>query len=713
MISSVSQARPWLSLFLIAALFYDQALVAGESSFLPSKQCTSPHYFDTTSYSCSSCSTNQIATGNTSVPCTCATGYWSTRETPSTCTSCLTSNTPSWSDRSGCTTCGSGATFNAVLGDCECVDNKHVLVETDAAGAKLAGGKVCLPCPTGGIVLSSNRYKCIVCPDSLMTRDATDTCVCPTGYTLHTGSTVGSTGATSSCVLSTDATMIQSLYNSLTWSTVTFPDTSASDSSTIIPATIRSAAIDNYFLPSAIGCRIHKVPSACQTVVNLCVLALLSPTHEICRFVIETNNLIATPPGPNYGFVDWKPTMPWLFYSDSWSSIHSTAITSSFRLQGGNSADLSQQTTMSYYLAGYTLNGTFLGAVPLDSQLQLCDADPLLETNFLRFGTKYQRRCTLKIQELFNAVANLPKPTAHSSSQSTAPVPLSTVFLELFMVDSSNTWFPVPVKVLNLRVSGVEVNRDSSGETYSPSNRLVRRFYLADSLGGIDASSPSQPAVLTWASKVTLRVAMQDKSTSKIHPPLLVVEYATRPYSSAVSATTTASSTSVVFTSEYVKDLEGADTAAIVVFSLGIALVFAIWVLKLCAWCRSDRSTGIGLGSFLKAIALALGTLGEVRVYSFLFCISNPHFILLPPSATVPAFLLDTLSPCLPQYSIYPISLAFPYFSPLIDPLLGDIRLLSVYIPLFQGTTSHLCPSSHRFLCSPHPFPNHDIHCFL
>ncbi len=359
-------------------------------------------------------------------------------------------------------------------------------------------------------------------------------------------------------------------------------------------------------------CRYEASRQDCQTLANLCVLAGLSPQHEVCRFYRAAVSALAAA-GDAHGFTDWNLGMPWLYYSSAEEATTARGISTTVRLQGGNTANRSSQEHLRFVLYAYTLNGTFIGTQDLDNQLQLCPRDPAFRTTYLNFGSNFQSACNI-----------------NSTSFITPARVTGTVFYEMYFVDVDDKLFPVPVKVLNLRSGGVNVNSNGAGgkETFTSNNVYVRRFFVTDVSGGVEPLA-TLPTIVTWARSITLRTSMQGESTSSIYPPVVVIDYTSREYASVSSTAVSSSSpalTTVTFTAEYEKDLTGADTAALAVFSLGIVLVLLVWILKICAWQRSERSSVVGIGTCGRVLMMVLGPLGEI-VFWVMFAFSAYVFL--------------------------------------------------------------------------------------
>ncbi len=162
--------------------------------------------------------------------------------------------------------------------------------------------------------------------------------------------------------------------------------------------------------------------------------------------------------------------MPWLYYSaDPRTTLTSTDITMA----------VSFQTTLAYYLASYSLNGTFLGLIKLTNQLLLCSqtsdyATQSTKTSFLKFGSYYESVCDFDASILL-----------HNTTR-------EMVFYDMYVYDDdaaggTGGLYPVPVRVRNFRrTGGSKVNKNSDDRSNSEivDDVLTRRFFMNDTVSG-------------------------------------------------------------------------------------------------------------------------------------------------------------------------------------------------------------------------------------
>jgi hypothetical protein len=470
----------------------------------------------------------------------------------------------------------------------------------------------------------------VACDDPLMTRVAgSGACQCPTGYSL-----VGSPGS-SRCLAAATVATLQSLYPPAQVSQITFPAVRSTDSSAASARTVFSPLLEARFYPAAVGCMgvlstgtaastDTAVRTACQAAVNLCTLALSDFSHPACRF-LRTHTLSIAP--IVWGFTDWRVSVPFAFYADPATALASADIDTTVALSGGNAADLSRQSRLSYRLQTFALNGTLVSSVLLSSELQLCpavvsagsasaggDTAETVSTRFLSFGTAYEASCQLELAAL-----------AANSPSAAAGGPL---FYELFFLDTDARWYPVPVLVKNLRDGSQTLNTDVgySAPLDAARTRVLRRFHLTDAASTAALTPGAAPVLLTYARAVTLRVEMRSGSVQKVKPPVLTIEYASRLRADYEASGRALREGAASFAADYVAGAGDAATAAYVLFALMMVWVAVVWVVKIIVLANKERAGGMGLGAALTLCVRLLGIWGECAFW-LVFAFATYFFI--------------------------------------------------------------------------------------
>ncbi|GBG73833.1 hypothetical protein CBR_g17171 [Chara braunii] len=200
-------------------------------------------------------------------------------------------------------------------------------------------------------------------------------------------------------------------------------------------------------------------------------------------------------------------TLPWLYYfgdANGWLLRTNIASKVSFTSQGSESGRISD---IIIVLSQYSLNGTWLGFQNLTGQLQLCDTKREAASEWVKFGTNFINECEMKLEEI--------------EQLSSEPV-----FYDAYLLDGKDTLYPVPVRVLNYRDQGrlINVNHYKYDEF---DDVLTRRFFLSDFVSG-KALPDAKPGIVRYLKSFQLTIKLRDDAMSRIYPPLITVDYATR-----------------------------------------------------------------------------------------------------------------------------------------------------------------------------------------
>eukprot|EP00981_Chlorochromonas_danica_P008890 scaffold2338_cov184-Ochromonas_danica.AAC.1 len=491
-------------------------------------------YYDSTLYQCKTCPSHQ--TKDSSYKNGVGDAISNGNCTSYNCTSCASQGLASFSDNSGCVGCDSTTTgLQASTGDCACASGK-VLIERDVVGNKLTN-KTCLSCPTGTLVVTSDtviagksytgsRYQCQSCPDPLMTMSLVNgvySCKCPTGYTITGVSGIGE----QSCILTTLASSFLSLVT--TASAVSYSQSGI---------TVNSLTIQHYYVSAVSYCTFYGKAldsTYCQILANLCVLQLYDQSTIPCSNHLSIAGSRSSVNNPN-NIDRWVNGMPWLYYTQSFTGDEVC------KQEIYNTKMSLRNTDMSYVVASYTMNGTFMGFSDLDNLLGFCTVQApdsnraFTSTKWQKFAhdSRYSYSCDLA--KLFEK---------------------EQLFYEIFLYDStSNKYAPVPIKVLPYSGTRPTFSAYDLGSPCDTADKLVRRFFLYDIVSGI-SNVNNYPEVIRYASYLGVVVTMVKGKQTSIYPSVFVVEYTdialdswstVSSSSSAVSSSTSSSSVNSVVT---------------------------------------------------------------------------------------------------------------------------------------------------------------------
>jgi hypothetical protein len=107
----------------------------------------------------------------------------------------------------------------------------------------------------------------------------------------------------------------------------------------------------------------------------------------------------------------------------------------------------------------------------------------------------------------------------------------ANLFMELFILDRKGNLIDVPILLRNFNDSKGETPNAGSGG-FSDSWRLVRRFFLFDTISGIDQPNGykggATPRVVRWASSIKFKVTLDTTQQEKIYNPWVEITYRER-----------------------------------------------------------------------------------------------------------------------------------------------------------------------------------------
>eukprot|EP00003_Mantamonas_plastica_P003858 TRINITY_DN13032_c0_g2_i5.p1 TRINITY_DN13032_c0_g2~~TRINITY_DN13032_c0_g2_i5.p1 ORF type:complete len:838 (-),score=230.14 TRINITY_DN13032_c0_g2_i5:794-3010(-) len=462
--------------------------------------------------------------------------------------------------------CSNNQTLSVNSPDCVC-PSSQVIVEKDAAGNYLST-KTCLACPKGGLVSTSDPYTCLQCPHQNMTRTQDGSCSCDSGFTQ----------SDSTCIPTAGANAIVNVYPVSVASQVTYPEYLSTFNGATSSKSVSSATVSQLFLRVATECQSERTLTSCQALANLCVLNLYLKTSSPCALYTKLA-------GERRSVVNdqqsWPDTLPWLYYgSEGPGSLTSTDVSMqvSFSLID-ETRGLTAQLT--FVLATYSLNGTFLGMNNLTSELQFCEGKATTLKNFLRFGFSYENEC------LFDVSSLIPKTNEMR-------------FYDMYLLDGK-VLRPIAVRITNYLEGANKVNVNKL-PVDTTNDILVRRFFMFDNMGGI-IDAAQETTVLRYAESVKLTISLQKSKPGYIYPPVLQITYAERDASKVKlsaaelknagitnSAVVTMSTPRVSFLAEYTMDLDEFWNSALVLLILAVVFAALQWIIKMISLMRTYNS---------------------------------------------------------------------------------------------------------------------------
>ena len=634
--------------------------------------CAAGEYFDISALQCSSCdgvipTSNRIPDpavlapdGVTPLDCKCKPGYrrvdnCAVQNNPYKCPASLSfacvacgGSAAASRDGSRCMACGSGSTFDAVKKECVCATAGHVLIEANVVGEP-AAAKTCVPCATGQRALATGSpYACASCGRGAnLTMAADGACTCTAGYQQTGKAELGGL----SCIAQGDWDKVGSLYRGSAAATVKFRDVqSAAGSSATTEQSLVSLHTENTLFASVVSCWHYVGPgdlAACQAVANMCALAHYHKDAAPCR-AFEQFRVDNTRP-EEHSVTNWRATLPWLRYEDNFKPFAgSSNVEMSVTFDPTQASVAAKQAArLTFKLAAYAFNGTFLGFEDLADQLSFCRPHasdtrlpgPSRSTKWLNFGYGYSEAYECDLGTLLAA---------------------ETKLYDLYLVDevsAAGSWYPVPVHNLNYLKSNVLVNQNSRKDQ-ELDDVYTRRFFLFDAISGVKTKG-EPPEFIRYAKSIKVRTTTLPSSPNKIYPPMVEIEYAERPTVGFVPAGSAAATgaeaalppalqhASLKFVVEYTADTSKFWEAATVLFVVSMIFVFGVWLLRINNWNRRntrDHSEGtVDFNFSARAAVYFASTFATVffwltfvlACYWYaLFKLQSDVFLLLPPSTS-------------------------------------------------------------------------------
>eukprot|EP01135_Chromosphaera_perkinsii_P003399 Nk52_evm23s242 gene=Nk52_evmTU23s242 len=544
---------------------------------------------------CTACATNTVP-DQSGFGCRCADGFSNTDATNATnaCQACNVGGGEATSeDVSSCVTCQGGGTVTN--GVCVCPNaGQEAVIQFANTGDALTTA-TCTTCPTGFYADPNNRYRCVECPYPGMTYDATLVCKCPTG--------LANTGGT--CIPSGN---------------VGNPDTYGVISQAGIST---SSHLFTEMYPAALYfCETYQNDTACEVLSNICVLNLYDGSSTACT---DYNRLLGSTSVSNNGIASWPSTLPWLYYSSTGSEtlLEDTQITKVARFAKNDPV----AAKLTFLLAAYALNGTFLGFEDMSAQVQLCmnETAPDFRDNFKFFADPYDLECDLTPNNLLY----MPE----------------TIFYDPYFVDDNNVLVPVPVIVTNLRTSsGSEPNTDP--DDYK-GLQLTRRFFMYDTVSARTAASVDSLKTMRIASSFRLRVTLKKGSDSsfdgEFELPAMIISY------TDVASSAFLTATSVDFKADYTMSMSDYNTNRMIAYLVVSVFAFFVFLLMLSAWRRRTQEPSMNGSALIHTLVLLFSayagvlflTLFGIGLYWLIFYKGQSTVsVLLPSSSDEGVFLM-------------------------------------------------------------------------
>jgi hypothetical protein len=355
-------------------------------------------------------------------------------------------------------------------------------------------------------------------------------------------------------VLSASATAVTSSYSVADATTVSYYSVQSSASGSSSTTSLTSAVFSHYYLAAAVACKGWTAGNAaasvgCQVLANLCALQLSSPAAKVCMLVAD---LVAARTAVN-GWSGWTASLPLLKWGTSASSVVAdTGLSSTYYFSSPPSGSYS---ALSFYVASYALNGTFLGVSVLNNQLSYCSAGAgASPPSWLSYGTSKTVVSTCDMRVMITAGMrvgaastlsySLVEPTFYSlfvndhtvsgTSYSDTAAALAASLGSVTPQPLPLSLFPIPVRITNYRDATGSTPNANSNYAAESDDVFTGLFTLFDAVSSITTAG-STPTIVRYASTVMLTILTQSSDSRKILPPVLTITYKERLVSNVLS----------------------------------------------------------------------------------------------------------------------------------------------------------------------------------
>ncbi|TPX38641.1 hypothetical protein SeLEV6574_g07708 [Synchytrium endobioticum] len=551
--------------------------------FQPSCSSANNQYWDITLSACITCPSASTQNASAAGVCSCKAGYVQSITTNGpTCSACGAGQTSS-PERTYCISCPFASTTTADGSTvCTCARNQYLVVRDAMTGVALSNG-VCTDCPYGSYP-NSDLTGCVACPEQMNMVAVYD--AAGGGYVCSCRQDIGGFGpspAFNSCITSAEVAAVSKTGAG----SVTYYNTPSGATAIVNPL------MSDMYLKAAAKCQYEWDIASCEFLGNLCVLNLYDESTVPCA---TYERVAAQRPGTG-ATVDTPQNMPWLYYGLLGSHVDpATTLSARLNLSLSIRASSTTSTSIPFHMAMYSMNGTFLGMQVLTTQFQFCEGTSLSAMkSWTLVGHNFLSSCQLNIASLVEAVS-------------------STLFYEIYVLDDSGSYAPVPVRLLDFRNTNGFVNTNG-GPNAITGDRFVRRFFTVDVNSG-QTSYGSSPQVIRVASSIQIWIQQHPTYGGYVYVPVVDVKYVERRVSSLSTADSSSVSTpSLTFSVTYMMSMDSFWKNMTVAFPIVMVFAGLLGLYRSQTWVQRNLGPqdpmDIGfLGRSIIAIGGKMGSLG-------------------------------------------------------------------------------------------------------
>jgi meckelin len=407
--------------------------------------------------------------------------------------------------------------------------------------------------------------------------------------------------------------------------------------------TMTSIVFKHHYLWAATRCyqwgRARDTAS-CEALGNLCVLSGYDSTSIPCK-ILSTIEAQRTVVNNVYG---WSSSLPWLNYNDDSGSFN---VESEVLWNDAVPTAVQLNEELTFYIARYAINGSFLGIERLEDQLSYCCSGgsengfaPPTSTSrpWMFFGRNYKRSCTCSLSNLV--------------ARSRGNMDLFELYFDVgtSTSDTVRTLYPMPFRHESIKENSKpwpESLGDGTGNDV-----LHRRFVLYDVAtgraveDGTAAATLITPRFVKYADRITVQVTLDSqrsvaRSDGAIHPPSISIRY-------KEVALADLGDVNVELRVFYTMELTGWLVTQIVFFVLSFLTTFFIAGFRIFAFLSRNPTREMGSIDMLPFVARAFSafftssawplfliSLPLTGFWMLFYKLTNRVFFLIPPNEMV------------------------------------------------------------------------------
>ncbi len=343
--------------------------------------------------------------------------------------------------------------------------------------------------------------------------------------------------------------------------------------------------------PAVYNCKYESNRTACQLLANLCVLYYYSYSEDmstdsnVCKILVKSIQR-----GPEIYYKG--------YYKNELQQLN---VPNKFKTMQ----------KLQFVASRFSIDGKLIEYSDLrDNEIQLCYENDKSSKSAFIFGTNFRQTCVRSARYLWDNYKS------------------KNIFFELYLKHINNneiTLYGVPLIIKNLKKDNRFVNidyLDSSEEQLSV--QLTRRFFLIDSIAGIEKTSDdstvdyfkTRAKVLRYAKSIQIDIKLRKQDGSgSIYPPVVTIFYENLLLSDYEKDTEVEIEFSVTYS------MDNSKTKQDLSITLSVLSCAAVLWSVFRTWCWSKRSGKIAIDLFTieELLIRTCGAIANVFFFVYIF----------------------------------------------------------------------------------------------